>query len=439
MNDPVHRLEKDQAIVHDLCASIAHDLYRANSAYVEALSQAAGKQLLLAAYQLCTQKYPRAFLSLSVEGRSRLQADLRRLRSGLTAALLNSLADDDPDQADDDARFEAKPDIKPEAKPEASQASEQPADGMLDQAENTHNTQDPNTQARPTSGPVSDPQPVPTPEDSVETEETGDDRPVSPSSEPSSPLNVGREIWKIRAIAEIRDSIAQARAGMNRDGMNAVGLPTESNQPNRPSHPDSSPAESSQNDASQVDASSETEPDPDRPPDRTTPALPDGLASVASDPTGVLDWQLACQKRWELTLQAFSQQANHRLQKAGILPKKLSSLIFDMAKQAEFSPEAKGLGPGLLELALESAEQANSSESGSGSGFGSNSGSSRLAAIQLRLAEIHLAEPSLAPEREALRILVDRLEKLNDRLESLEAKLAIARAEAAWRSTWFEE
>ena len=52
------------------------DLYRQ---YLEVLSKALKKQLILATYHLCTQVYPEAFLQLSVSQREKVQAGIRKI------------------------------------------------------------------------------------------------------------------------------------------------------------------------------------------------------------------------------------------------------------------------------------------------------------------------------------------------------------------------
>lgn len=52
------------------------DLYKH---YLEVLSQALKKQLILATYHLCTQVYPEAFLQLSVSQREKVQAGIRKI------------------------------------------------------------------------------------------------------------------------------------------------------------------------------------------------------------------------------------------------------------------------------------------------------------------------------------------------------------------------
>lgn len=60
------------------------ELNSAYTSYCQALGQATRQQLILASYQVCTQAYPKQFLSLSMNQRQQLQRSLRQL--GQTAA-----------------------------------------------------------------------------------------------------------------------------------------------------------------------------------------------------------------------------------------------------------------------------------------------------------------------------------------------------------------
>ena len=56
--------------------------------YLKALSEASGRQLVMAAYHICTQAYPGKFLGLSLQQRNQLQQDIQALSSGLYDQLM---------------------------------------------------------------------------------------------------------------------------------------------------------------------------------------------------------------------------------------------------------------------------------------------------------------------------------------------------------------
>ena len=56
--------------------------------YLKALSEASGRQLVMAAYHICTQAYPGKFLGLSLQQRNQLQQNIQALSSGLYDQLM---------------------------------------------------------------------------------------------------------------------------------------------------------------------------------------------------------------------------------------------------------------------------------------------------------------------------------------------------------------
>ncbi len=56
--------------------------------YLKALSEAGGRQLVMAAFHICTQAYPSKFLDLSLQQRNQLQQEIQRLSSGLYQQLM---------------------------------------------------------------------------------------------------------------------------------------------------------------------------------------------------------------------------------------------------------------------------------------------------------------------------------------------------------------
>ncbi|MBT9314267.1 hypothetical protein [Leptothoe spongobia] len=68
-------------------ADIATELETLVDKYLQVLSQASKRQLVLAAYHVCTQVYPDKFLELSLSQRDRLQQELRELGNRIQSQL----------------------------------------------------------------------------------------------------------------------------------------------------------------------------------------------------------------------------------------------------------------------------------------------------------------------------------------------------------------
>jgi hypothetical protein len=62
----------------------------------------------------------------------------------------------------------------------------------------------------------------------------------------------------------------------------------------------------------------------------------------------------------------------------------------------------------------------------------------RIIAIHLRLAEIEFADPALTAARNLIRKLAVKAKTLRREYYKHQRERAVAQAEAAWRSSWFD-
>ena len=127
-------------------------------------------------------------------------------------------------------------------------------------------------------------------------------------------------------------------------------------------------------------------------------------------------------------LHDLSNQTNQLLQASGIIPSQFPSQVLEAAIEAEGSSSAMGNAPNTLNLLIE-AENAKSSK---------DSTVMQVTAVRLRLSEIEFSEPSLSAERNRIRELAGKIKKLYKYYEKLKQEKAIAEAEIAWRSIWYE-
>lgn len=140
-------------------------------------------------------------------------------------------------------------------------------------------------------------------------------------------------------------------------------------------------------------------------------------------------WQEKLEKAIAKHLQKLSRNTNRLLHQAGILSKKLPEPLLEAAAKVEASGESMPGPPNLLNLVIETE---NDSESQS-------STITHLVAIHLRLSEIEFAEPTVATGRQQIRNLSAKLSNLRREYQKKQREKAVAEAEAAWRSSWFEE
>lgn len=84
----IEQINRDIAALEETVKAIAIELENAYISYLTALGQGVAKQLMLATYHLCTQGYPKQFISLTMSQRQQLQQDLRKLTQTAAEQLL---------------------------------------------------------------------------------------------------------------------------------------------------------------------------------------------------------------------------------------------------------------------------------------------------------------------------------------------------------------
>lgn len=166
--------------------------------------------------------------------------------------------------------------------------------------------------------------------------------------------------------------------------------------------------------------------DSDAVPDTSEPAL---IAnSSLTKPEQLREWQERLEKAIAQTLQTISLQTNRLLQSNSIIPDKLPPAVLEAAVQVEGSEVTPG-SPNLLNLLMEAETE----------GEKEDSTITRIIAINLRLSEIEFADPTLSAGRNQIRKLSARVNTLQREYYKKQRERAIAQAEAAWRSSWFDD
>jgi hypothetical protein len=99
----IERIEREILALEATTRAIAIQLKSAYSKYLATLEQALRQQLVMASYHLCTQGYPKNFLSLSLNQRQQLQQAIRKLGEHKFEQLLadNTSELDKQDQEDE--------------------------------------------------------------------------------------------------------------------------------------------------------------------------------------------------------------------------------------------------------------------------------------------------------------------------------------------------
>ncbi len=163
------------------------------------------------------------------------------------------------------------------------------------------------------------------------------------------------------------------------------------------------------------------------------PVDPDTLAGAESPspelpifPRTIAHWQDELERSIVQQLQSLSHAANRLLQQANILPSRLPEPVLEVAAKSDVAAETAASPPNLLSLLVESES-------------GEETSITQLLTIRLRLAEIEFSDASIGIWRSKIRSLMAQLSKLGREYQKHQTEKAIAQAETAWRSSWFEE
>lgn len=149
-----------------------------------------------------------------------------------------------------------------------------------------------------------------------------------------------------------------------------------------------------------------------------------------SNPIELAQWQENVEEAIAHILKTLSLETNHVLQQAGILPQKLPPPLLQAATAAsEAVADLTAAPPNLMNLLIETENSQESEESSV----------TQLIAIQLRLTEIEFADAHVRSARNQIRQLENRLNSLKREYQKKQRERMVAEAEAAWRSSWFEE
>lgn len=92
----MEQINRDIAALEATVRAIATELENAYISYLTVLGQAVAKQLMLASYYVCTQGYPKQFVSLNLSHRQQLQQDIHKLTKQAAAQLLKHTQTEHP-------------------------------------------------------------------------------------------------------------------------------------------------------------------------------------------------------------------------------------------------------------------------------------------------------------------------------------------------------
>lgn len=163
-------------------------------------------------------------------------------------------------------------------------------------------------------------------------------------------------------------------------------------------------------------------------------------SEVLTNPIQIYQWSQKIEKGILEILQTISRTTNSQLQNYNILPRHLPEVLLSAAAKAPSYGDPVGNMPNLLTLTIElgNPEEVKKSNKSDEKEVKLKKAISLLT-IHLRLSELEFSDPVVMAERNKIRQLYHRLNGLKREYEKKQQERTIALAEAAWRSSWFEE
>jgi len=142
-------------------------------------------------------------------------------------------------------------------------------------------------------------------------------------------------------------------------------------------------------------------------------------------PRVLAEWQEQLEHNIIEQLQNLSHAANLMLQQGKILPSQLPEPILEVASRGDLVSESTIGPPNMISLLIEAEAD--------------DAAMTQITTIRLRLSEIEFSDTAVALWRSKVRNLVAQLNKLGREYQKRQKEKAIAQAESAWRSSWYEE
>ena len=151
------------------------------------------------------------------------------------------------------------------------------------------------------------------------------------------------------------------------------------------------------------------------------------------NPKHLILWHKQIEKKIKKTLDETSKEVNKCLQNSAIVPDRIPDKILDVALQADGSPKNKNSRrlpktPNILHLTIETDKNSKAAKS-----------VGQISLLRLRLSEIEFSDPMLNAQRTQIHSLMGNISKLHSQYKEQKHQLSIAEAQAAWRSSWYED
>jgi hypothetical protein len=464
-------IEKELAKLQEKTATLASDFDALYQTYLEALSRSCQRQLILAAYHLCTQVYPDPFLRLTSSQQARLQKALRQVGQQIQEQLLDQIQkakrlSDELNSGDGLAvlkRLLAQADSRLAAVIAKADAADPSSSSDLS----------------PNSSPQDRPEDKTDLEDEIQEEPDGlDDLLDLSANEPGKRYKVvtlSSDLAAIAMAAESRGDMAKAL----KDMLSALRPLDED-----PSSKDRSNRDPSDEDQGDEDQGNENQGDQEQKnvfssqsnPDREeTGDIADKAKPNKPDPGDIFKQHIFLERAIRDVLRAISETANYILQQAQIVPD-IPKSVLAAAAESDSLVQTPMKTPNLLKISIKAFQKSADNESDDDDDGDDDDVDEdlddadddmdddddeeannrpfhplqrlkiieiedfpQMIVIHLRLSEIEFADPDVAALRSRLREKLSQLKQLGMVYQKTQRDLAIAKADESWRSNWVED
>ena len=156
-----------------------------------------------------------------------------------------------------------------------------------------------------------------------------------------------------------------------------------------------------------------------------------------SNPRHLLLWQKKMESKMRKVLNDVSCKVNKRLQDFEILPKRLPAKVLELALKAGENGPGKNKSfsfPNIFNIAIETDKRSKDKEAKS-----RPKNAIEVSLLRLRISEIEFADTRLSSQRNKIRMLLKKIRGLEQAFQEKNHEYAKAEADAAWRSSWFED
>ena len=162
---------------------------------------------------------------------------------------------------------------------------------------------------------------------------------------------------------------------------------------------------------------------------------PPGVVYDMENPEHLILWHKQIERKIKKTLDATSRKINQCLQESKILPERIPSKVIDIAMQADSSKGIRNLQqqskiPHILQLTLDNSQDSKSK---------SLKNAVQISLLRLRVAELEFNNPLLNAKRGQIRNLMGKIKQLKRQYKATKREAEVIKAQAAWRSSWYED